>query len=90
VVMYLKNKKVERVVMTSASTGTMYPLAQLSGSELYLKNFFWLESQRPKNKKDLFLTFPKVPRPKPGNDNSKSDTDKNAAKVSLKQLKIKQ
>ena len=92
VVMYLKNKKVERVVMTSASTGTMYPLAQLSGSELYLKNFFWLENQRPKNKKDLFLTFPKIPRPKPGNDNSKSDTDKNknAAKAPLKQLKIKQ
>jgi lipopolysaccharide export system protein LptA len=73
VVMYLKNKKVERVVMTSATTGTMYPIAQLSGSELYLKNFFWLEDQRPKNKKDLFLVFPKTPRPKPGNDNAKGD-----------------
>jgi len=75
VVMYLKNKKVERVVMTSATTGTMYPLVQLTGGELYLKNFFWLEEQRPKNKKDLFLVFPKVPRPKPGNDEPKPDNE---------------
>lgn len=64
VVMYLKNKKVKKVVMTTVSNGTMYPLNQLSGKDLYLKNFFWLEDQRPKNKKDLFLVFPKVPRPK--------------------------
>ncbi|HEY6913598.1 MAG TPA: hypothetical protein VI413_02895, partial [Paludibacter sp.] len=74
VVMYLKNKKVERVVMTSATTGTMYPLAQLSGGELYLKNFFWLEDQRPKSKKDLFQVFPKVARPKPGDDNAAAAT----------------
>jgi len=64
VVMYMKNKKVQRVVLTSASTGTMYPLAKLSGSDIYLKNFFWLDNQRPKKKQDIFLTFPKVPRPK--------------------------
>lgn len=76
VVMYLKNKKVERVVMTSATTGTMYPLAQLPGGELYLKNFFWLENQRPKNKKDLFLIFPKVARPKPGADTDEPNAGK--------------
>jgi len=64
VVMYLRNKKVQRVVLTSASTGTMYPLVQLSGSDIYLKNFFWLDNQRPKKKQDIFLVFPKVPRPK--------------------------
>ena len=64
VVMYMRNKKVQRVVLTSASTGTMYPLAQLSGSDIYLKNFFWLDKQRPKKKQDIFLVFPKVPRPK--------------------------
>ena len=73
VFMYLKNKKVKRVVMTTASNGTMYPLTQLSGSDLYLKNFFWLKNQRPKNKSDLFTVYPKVKRQKPGsNENSKS------------------
>jgi lipopolysaccharide export system protein LptA len=66
VVMYLKNKKADRIVMTSATTGIMYPAGQLSGGDLYLKNFFWLDKQRPKNKKDLFLIFAKMPREKIG------------------------
>ena len=82
VVMYLKNKKVQRVVMTTASNGTMYPLTQLSGKDLYLKNFFWLENQRPMKKQDIFLVFPKVPRPKiaatdePDSKNGKSKNSK--------------
>jgi len=64
VVMYFKNKKVKRVVLTTSSTGTMYPLTQLSGNDLYLKNFFWLEDRRPKKIKDIFLVFPKFVRPK--------------------------
>jgi lipopolysaccharide export system protein LptA len=47
VVMYLKNKKAERIVMTSSTSGVMYPLGQLTGGDIYLKNFFWLEKQRP-------------------------------------------
>ena len=66
VVMYFKNKKVDRVVFTSATTGVMYPLYQLKGSDLYLKNYFWLEQQRPKTSKDVMLTFAKVPREKIG------------------------
>lgn len=75
VAMYLKNKKVQRVVLTSASSGTMYPLTELSGSDIYLKNFFWLEDQRPKKVKDLFLVFPKTKRIKPGDDSSKKTTN---------------
>ncbi len=62
VVMHFKNKKVERMVLTAASSGTMYPLEKLSGDELVLKNFFWIEEQRPKNEKDVLITFPKSPR----------------------------
>lgn len=61
VTMYLKNKKIERIVMTSATTGVMYPLGQLSGGDLYLKNFFWLEEQRPEKSSDVLLTIPKKP-----------------------------
>jgi len=81
VVMHLKNKKVQRVVMTSASTGIMYPLTQLSGSDLYLKNFFWLEDQRPKNKKELFTVFPKTERIMLGKEVSKGG-DENKLPVS--------
>jgi len=68
VVMYLKNKKIDRVVLTSSSTGTMDPLLGLSTSDIYLKNFFWIEDQRPKKVKDLFSIFPKTKRYKPATD----------------------
>jgi lipopolysaccharide export system protein LptA len=66
VVMFMKKKKVDKIVMTSASNGIMYPLKQLSGGDLYLKNYFWLEEQRPKKRQDIFLTFAKKPREKIG------------------------
>ena len=77
VVMHLKNKKVQRIVMTSASNGNMYPLTQLSGSELYLKNYFWIPKQRPIKREDIFLKFPKTVRVKLGNSNLDSKNDKN-------------
>jgi hypothetical protein len=66
VVMYLKNKKVERIVMTSATSGVMYPLGQLSGGDLYLKNFFWLKSERPENSADVMRTAVRETREKTG------------------------
>ena len=75
VFMYIKSKKVQRIVMTSATTGNMYPLTQLSGDELYLKNFFWLEKQRPLKSEDIFLTFPKTKRTRTtGSSGSESPT----------------
>ncbi|HRZ97042.1 MAG TPA: OstA-like protein [Paludibacter sp.] len=89
VVMHFKNKKVERIVLTSASSGTMYPLDQLSGDELLLKNFFWIDEQRPKNVKEVLTTFPKKTREKlisaskTGKDAESKDTkkDKNPPKT---------
>jgi hypothetical protein len=66
VVMHLKNKKAERIVMTSSTTGVMYPLTQLSGGDLYLKNFFWLDKQRPRKSDDVMITFAKETREKIG------------------------
>jgi lipopolysaccharide export system protein LptA len=58
VTMYYKDEKIQRVVLTSASSGTMYPLNQLSNNELLLKKFFWIDTHRPKSKSDIFLRFP--------------------------------
>jgi len=89
VVMHMKNKKVERIVLTSASSGTMFPIEKLSGKDLYLKNFFWLPEQRPKNKQDLFLVFPKTERTKPGIERPKSSDDlKKKGAKSIKDEKV--
>ena len=84
VVMFMKKKKVDKIVMTSASNGIMYPLKELSGGDLYLKNYFWLEEQRPKKREDIFLTFVKKPREKIGtstlmNKSTETTTDSNSS-----------
>lgn len=52
--MYFHNQRIEKVRLTTVSKGTMYPLGQLSGSDLYLRHFFWIEEQRPKSPEDVF------------------------------------
>jgi len=65
-------------VMTSASNGNMYPLGQLSGADLLLKNYKWVDEQRPKKKEDVLKIFPK--------NKAKTDTGKDAKK-NTKELK---
>ncbi|MDR2824439.1 MAG: hypothetical protein LBB41_04490 [Prevotellaceae bacterium] len=54
--MYFKEKKIDKVVLTTVSQGSMFPLGQLGGGELYLKNFFWAENQQPVSPIDVFRT----------------------------------
>lgn len=81
VVMYLKNKKAERIVMTSATSGVMYPLGQLTGGDIYLKNFFWIEKQRPAKSTDVLIKPEKEVRTKPGTSSlmGVNPTDSNAS-----------
>jgi len=72
VVMYLKNKKAERIVMTSATSGVMYPLGQLTGNDIYLKNYFWSEDQRPAKSTDVLIIPEKEVREKKSGADSKS------------------
>lgn len=51
---YLENKNIERVVFTSSTTGTMYPLDQISVEETQLEAFFWADEERPKKPGDVF------------------------------------
>ncbi len=89
VVMYLKNKKVDRIVLTTASSGIMYPITELSGGDLYLKNYFWIEHERPTNSDDVMLTIAKKPREKigtsslmgkTGGDDEKSESNDTGSK----------
>ncbi len=83
VTMYLKDKKVDRIVLTAASSGTMYPVEQLSGGDLYLKNYFWLGEQRPMKKEDVFLVFPDKTRKKPGTSSLGGAKARNSSKASV-------
>ncbi len=51
---YLKEKKLEKIIMTPDSKGILYPPSKAPKEELFLKNFTWQDSIRPKNKDDIF------------------------------------
>ena len=57
--MYFKEQKMDRIVLTAASTGIMYPLGELSGDDLFLNGFFWIKEQQPQKPEDVFLIFPR-------------------------------
>ncbi len=85
VTMYLKDEQVDRIVLTTASSGTMYPLEDMEENDLYLRNFYWYENERPKSKEDLFTKFDRTPPPKrkestkkpnfPGSKNDEGDSE---------------
>ncbi len=54
-VIYLKDKKIDKLVYLVKPDAIMYPPDKVNMDELYLKNFQWLESYRPLNKKEIFI-----------------------------------
>ncbi|MDR2854205.1 MAG: hypothetical protein LBV31_02740 [Prevotellaceae bacterium] len=55
--MYFVNKKIYKIKTTTKTDANGYPLEQLSDDQLYLRNFFWLEEQQPKNPIDVFTYY---------------------------------
>ncbi|MCL2596222.1 MAG: hypothetical protein FWD66_00875 [Paludibacter sp.] len=70
--MFFKDKKIEKVILTTVSQGSMFPLGQLSGGDLYLKNFFWAENQQPLSPIDVFRIPEDTERQMPGNMQNKT------------------
>lgn len=62
--LYLQEQKIHHIVFTTTTTGTMYPLKDISESDTYLNNFFWAERERPRLPGDVFLRPTPTPRPK--------------------------
>ncbi|MFV0390451.1 MAG: OstA-like protein [Paludibacteraceae bacterium] len=62
--MYFKEKKIDRIVLTTASSGVMYPIRDMGKDDLYLRNFYWYEKERPGVVDDLFTHFERVEPPK--------------------------
>ena len=51
---YLKDQKLEKMVMFPKSNGTLYPLTQIPDNKRKLANFVWFDYLRPLNKEDIF------------------------------------
>ncbi len=51
---YLKDRKLERMVMSPQSSGVIYPMEQIPQGKDKLDNFVWFDYIRPKDKEDIF------------------------------------
>lgn len=52
--MYLKDRKMEKMVMSPKSNGTLYPMDQIPADKMKLPAFVWFDYIRPLNKEDIF------------------------------------
>lgn len=51
---YLLQRKVQKIKMTTQTDGVMYPMLQIPEDKLYLPSFAWFDYIRPLNKDDVF------------------------------------
>ena len=51
---YLEDQKIERMVMSPKSNGTLYPMSQIPPGKDRLENFVWFDYIRPLNRQDIF------------------------------------
>ena len=54
-VIYVDENKVKSITLLNAPDGTLYPIRQLSVSELRLKGFSWYGQKRPGKKEDILI-----------------------------------
>lgn len=61
--MYFNEKKIDRIVLTTASGGAMYPIKDMDENDLYLRNFHWYEVERPQQIEDLYVKYERTEPP---------------------------
>ena len=79
---HIKDQKLDRMSNFPAAKGNTYPLSQLTDEDLYLRNFFWAEEQRPIDKDDVFRVTPKVERRNSGAPSASASNENTGAKAS--------
>lgn len=52
--MYLKDRKMEKMVMSPKSNGVLYPMDQIPTDKMKLPTFVWFDYIRPLSKEDIF------------------------------------
>lgn len=52
--LHLMNRKMEKMVMSPKSNGTLYPMDQIPVGKMKLPTFVWFDYIRPQNKEDIF------------------------------------
>ena len=51
---YMKDRKVDKVVVPKDSKGVFYPMSQRPENKQFIENFVWFDYVRPVSKEDIF------------------------------------
>jgi len=62
VIFHFKDKKMDKAVFPSSTTGEFHPIEMVADDFMYLSNYFWLDSHRPLSKDDVFKRLPPASR----------------------------
>lgn len=62
--MFFQKKKIKRVLLTTVSNGTFSPLSKVAEKDAKLKNYFWLQDERPTKVSDVFIKIVVSKRPR--------------------------
>ena len=98
VTIFFKDEKIDHILFTTSSSGTLYPIDQISEEEKTLPAFFWAQQQRPLQPTDVFLNPPKTPKPSAAplsatddkqNKDKQNKKDKNKSTLKSSQLSKK-
>ncbi len=73
--LFMKERQIDYVVFTTATTGVMIPLDQALETEKYLAGFFWAEAERPRSPEDIFLRPQRTIRPEMAAVSASSDEE---------------
>jgi lipopolysaccharide export system protein LptA len=55
VIIYLKEGKIEDIVLLVKPEGTLFPLKDVLKEDMFLKDFKWQEDKKPLSKEDIFI-----------------------------------
>ena len=69
--LFIKDQKIDHVVFTAATTGTMYPIDGLSEAQTHLSQFFWADDIRPTDPQDVFRN----PKQQPSSEDTPAPED---------------
>ena len=61
--LFITDQKIDHILFTTATSGTMYPLKEAGENVTRLDGFFWAESERPQSQEDIFRKTEKVVKP---------------------------
>lgn len=80
--LYITDQKIDHILFTTATSGTMYPLDEAGENVTRLGGFFWAETERPISQNDIFRPTGKVDKPEQkaisATDSSKDDKSKDS------------